>query len=75
MPALAYLFKQARSRIACLKWNDANLGADLLQKCALLFVERFGGVVSTFHINGRMACSNKLRRSQFGKNCDEIYAL
>ena len=25
----AYLFQQLRSRIACLKWNEANLRADL----------------------------------------------
>src|SRR5436309_15691774 len=73
--ALTYLFEQARSRIACLKWNDANFGADLLQKCALFFVECFRGVVASFHINSRVACGNKLRRSQFGKNCNEIYAL
>jgi hypothetical protein len=40
-PALAYLFEQTRSGIASLKWDEANLGADFLQKSALLFVERF----------------------------------
>jgi hypothetical protein len=40
-PALTYLFEQTRSGIASFKWDEANLGADFLQKCPFLFVKRF----------------------------------
>ena len=60
--ATPQLLDQSRRRIARLEWDDPNLRADLLQRRALLRVQRFRRIIAALHIDRR------LRRAQeFGR--------